>query len=320
MRKTLLLLLMPVMLPVADAKKPLETPVTDAEFEKILTALKDEAKTFAAAADDKGPSSSKTVAGLQYSAKSSAPLVKVIKALPSEPLEKLYVAFQILGPLKMSSDETMNLLSQPLFALLVNDCRYKSMPGLSGSDLSDLAPPKPSVKESPARVKRRNEVRRRKAAAEWAVVKYNRTVNALETTIKQILVLMNDPVADDALLQKIETEQKHRLITFEKTLSIIWTESGRMKKARAGKYYRRLKKIAQDSGLRKKRRYVNPTKPAYNKTGNSSFESKKVCFAVSVLKVVNVVATSAQEPAVTIPGDKPRKDPRRKTPRRPRRR
>ena len=296
---------------VANAKVPLETPTTDAEFEKIVGELKVEARKFAEAKNDEGPPQSSIVAKIQYSPKSSAPLIKTLKSLSEKPPAKLYITHQLVSPMTKASDETIRPLVPILIDMLGKDCVYKSMPGLPRSTLDKL---KSSKKESPERIKHRNEARRKKADDERAVVKYNRTVHALEKTVKQLLVLIGDPAADEALLKRLESEKKRRMATFEDTLVVIKSEAGRMKPDRAKKFYDRLKAMAYSD--KRQKRYSDPTKPIYKADKKSSFTSRKIHFAVSTLKMVNILATAAKQPAVKIPGEKP---PKKRHPRRPRR-
>lgn len=285
---------------VANAKTPLETPTTEAEFEKIVGELKTEARTFADADDDKGPSQSQSVENLQYSPESSAPLGEAIKSLPQNPLERMYILSQLLTPLKMAPDDAIRTLAPALTDILSNDCRYKSMPALSGTTPALLAP---SDKDTPERKRSRDEAHRKKATDERAVVKYNRTVNALEKTIKHLLVLINDQAADETLLQRLTYENDRQQATFEDTLAVIKSEAGKMKQDRAKKFYDNLKYLA--SRGKHPKQYSDPTKPIYKADANSSFESREIHFAVSTIKVVNVLATAAQEPAVKAPGEKP---------------
>ncbi len=296
---------------VANAKTPLETPTTEAEFEKIVGELKTEAKTFADADDDKGPSQSEAVGKLQYSPESSVPLGKAIKSLPQNPLERMYILSQLLTPLKMASDDTVRPLAPMLTDLIQNDCRYKSIPALPGATPAILAP---SGKDTPERKRSRDVALRKKATGERAVVKYNRTVNALEKTIKQLLVLINDQAADETLLQRLTYENDHQQTTFEDTLAVIKSEAGKMKQDRAKKFYDNLRDLASRS--KRPKQYSDPTKPIYKADKDSSFESREIHFAVSTIKVVNVLATAAQEPAVKAPGEKP---PEKQRPIRPRR-
>ncbi len=296
----------------AKTKTAFETPTTKAAFEKIVTTLKVEARIFTEAAGDKAPSPSKVVAKIRYSPKSSAPLMKALKAIPGKPPEKLYIIHQLLVPMKKASDETIRPLVPALIDSLQKDCRYKSMPRWPGATLDKLKPSK--KKDSPERIKLRNEARRKKTTTEQSVVKQNRTVNALEKTVKHLLVLVDEPSADEALLRKIAHEHKKRLATFKETLLVIKSEAGRMKPGRAKKFYDHLKTMAFKDN--KQKQYSDPTKPIYKAEKNSSFAFVKSNFAVSTVEVINVLATSAKQPAVKLPGTKPPKKRPRKRPRR----
>lgn len=296
---------------VAAAKTTPETPTTDAAFEEIVGELKTQAETFAEADDDKAPSQSEAVAKTRYSPESSAPLLKTLKALSGKPPEKLYITHQLLGPLTKASDETIRPLVPVLIGILDKNCVYKPMPKWPKSMLDKL---KPSKKDSLERENLRIATLAKKTSAEQKIVKHNKTVRALEKTIKQLLVLIDDPKADEALLQKIAHEHKRRRATFEDTLSIIKSEAGQMEDDRAKKFYDRFKTMAfSDNKLRK---YSSPTSPAYETEKNSSFASVKINFTVSAIEVINVLATSANQPAVKIPETKPpKKRPRPRPPR-----
>ncbi|MCK4626875.1 MAG: hypothetical protein KAV00_16305 [Phycisphaerae bacterium] len=294
----------------AKTKTTFETPTTDADFKKIVGELKTQAKTFAEAADDKAPSQSKITAKIRYSPKSSAPLIKTLKALSGKPPAKLYITYQLISPMTKASDETIRPLVPMLIDMLGKDCVYKSMPRWPRATLDKLKPPK--KKDSAEQKKRRNEARRKKTDDEQSVVKHNRTVNALEKTVKQLLVLINDPKADETLLRKITREHKKRLATFKETLLVIKSEAGRMKPDRAKKFYDRLKIMAFKDN--KQKQYSDPTKPVYKAQKNSSFAAERANFAVSAIEVINVLATSAKQPAVKLPGTKPPKKRPRKRP------
>jgi hypothetical protein len=249
----------------AKTKTVFETPTTDAAFEKIVGELKTQAKTFAETADDKAPLQSKIVAKIRYSPKSSAPLIKTLKALSGKPPTKLYITYQLLVPMEKASDETIRPLVPLLINMLSKDCVHESMPKWPRFTLDKLKPLK--KKDSPERKKLRIAALAKKTAAERAVVKHNRTVNALEKTAKRLLAL-----------------------------------------------YDRLKTMAFKDN--KQRRYSDPTKPVYKTDKNSSFLSARINFSVSAIEVVNVLATSAKQPAVKLPGTKPPKKRPRKRPRR----
>ncbi len=296
----------------AKTQTAFETPITDAAFEKIVGELKVEARKFAEAKNDEGPSQSKIITKIRYSPKSSAPLIKTLKALSGKPPAKLYIIHQLLVPMEKAADETIRPLAPMLIDMLGKDCAYKSMPRWPRATLDKLKPPQ--KKDSPERIKLRNKALAKKTSTEQAVVKHNRTVHSLEKTVKHLLVLINDPKADETLLRKITHEHKKRLATFKDTLLVIKAEAGRMKPDRAKKFYDRLKTMAFKDN--KQKRYSDPTKPVYKTEKNSSFASERTNFAVSAVEVINVLATSAKQPAVKLPGTKPPKKQPRKRPRR----
>jgi hypothetical protein len=169
----------------------------------------------------------------------------------------------------------------------------------TGSDTRDL------VKQ----MEKINKVREEKKTAEEPVVKYNRTVAALEKTLKQLLVMMADPGADEALLTRLAGEENQQSLAYEDTLAIIKTESPNMDQPRAKRFYDRLIALAHSVGVKKT--YYNYADPSYSITANSGWRSQQGYFAVSALTVVNVLATAAKEPAVKIPDVKAYEEGRR---------
>ncbi|KKL86505.1 hypothetical protein LCGC14_1944080, partial [marine sediment metagenome] len=91
--------------------------------------------------------------------------------------------------------------------------------------------------------------------------------------------------------------------TYTTTLSAVKAQAVHMKAKQAKTYYDRILAVARKHP--KARPYADPTKPKYSSTANSSFQSRKRHFAAEALRIVNLLATAAKEPAVIVPGQKP---------------
>ena len=284
----------------AGPKLPMQVPTTGAAFDKIIATLKPEAEAFAKAGDDKGPTPSQVIKRVQYSQKSAPPLSKALTTRLGDPLVEMYVAYQLLQPLTMASNETIQPVKPVLLGLLGQRCRHKSMPRWPKGTLRTLNPP---VNLPPDKLmgemQRIQKIRDEKLTAERPIVKHNRVVRQLERTVKKLLAMLGDDPADEALLQRLGAEYQQKLITYEDTLAAIKAEAGRMKQARAKKLYEQLKHMAFQADT--KQWYTDPTAPNYSITGNSGFHARETYFAVSALTVVNLLATPAKEPAVPIP-------------------
>jgi hypothetical protein len=284
----------------AQQKEPTEVPTTSAAFDEIVQKLKTEGEAFIKADQDKGPKLSTVVKRVRYMKESARHLARALGARQEKPLMKLYITCQLLHPLKAAGNETIRPMKPVLLKLLESDCRYKPMPRWPAGALATLNPranlPTDTLMKQMEQIQ---EMRRKKAAAERPVVKYNCTVREVEQAVKAALAAIGDGAADEALLKRLAMEERSRFLTFGDTLAVIRAQAGKMRQDRAKMFYKQLKSMALRVG--KKRSYLDPTKPNYSVTGNSSFQTVPTYFAVATLHVVNLVATPAKEPAVPIP-------------------
>lgn len=284
----------------AAPKEPMQVPTTVAAFDKIVEQLKAEAEAFLKANDDKGPTLSPALKRVQYTEECAQPLAKALKDHRGGTPEDLYIACQLVQPLKMAGDEAIRPTRPALVQLLNAHCRYKPMPRWPQGTVATLNPPPSLPADQLLKLMPKiNELRREKAKAERPIVKHNRTVRQLEGTIKRLLAMLGDASADEILLKRLVAEEQSKLVTYEDTLAAIKAEAENMKQPRAKKMYEQLKAIALRGGHRKN--YLDPTQPNYSITGNSGFHSQPYYFGVSALQVVNILATFAKEPAVPIP-------------------
>ena len=287
------------------ARKPsLETPKSPKDFDKIVEAIKPQAKAFAEGRGDSAPKTSDVVAKLQYVADSTIALSKVLQARHGKPMEHVYVVYQLTQPLKMASDETLRRVKPTLVRLLKQRCTYKQLPRWPAGTLRRLVPPANLRADRLAKeMPKLQKVRQDKLAAERPTVKHNRLVSALEVTLKGLLILVNDKQVDDLLLERLVQEEANRAATCYTTLAVIKNRAVKMKREQAKIYYKALRELADKVGPVKKH-YVDPTRPRYSLTGNSSFESSPSYFIITALQTVNLVATAAKEPAVKVPSAK----------------
>jgi len=299
--------------PAAD-KKTLQTPTTHKEFKAITDALKAEGQAYDKAGGDKAPPLSDAVKRVQYTAKATAALQKALGTRYGGGLADLYVKHQLLQPLKMADNKTLRPLQGYLVGLL-GRCQYKPMPKWPRHMIAALYLPNglPPDKQLQA-MKKMNEIRQKKHRAEQKVAKENAIVNAVEKTVKHLLVLMDHAGADAALVKRLKFEEAKRYGTFHDTLAVIKAEAVRMKQPRAKKLYQALKAIGYSVGV--KRNYIDWSAPRYSSSANSGYGSRPAYFGVATLQVVNVLATAAKEPAVKIPDVKKYEEDRRKRARR----
>jgi len=293
----------------AVARKDYEKPTSAEDFKKILTALAAEAEAYAQRPGDAAPTPGKLLEDVMYVPESAGQLDKALQATHKDPLAQLHVAWQLLQPLHMAGNDLLRKL-RPTLTKLLDQCTYKTMPTWPTRMLLELKPPPRQLgrDEARRRAKARTAHQAKKHATEYALVKHNRMANALEKTIKSLLVLMADEKADEALLERLGREVDLDWITFEYTLEAVRDQAVHMKKDRAKLYYDRL--LAQARKVPRKKAYADPTRALYSETENSTFHTEQKWFALDDLKVVNLLATSAREPAVILPKE-PGKRPRR---------
>jgi hypothetical protein len=284
------------------ARKPsLETPKTREDFDKIVEALKPQAKAFAEARDDRAPTVSDVVKKLQYMPDSTIALSKALQGRYGKPMEQAYVVYQLTQPLKMVGDNTLRRVKPALVRLLKQHSTYKELPHWPAGTLRRLVPPANLPAEKLAKeMPKLQKVRQEKLAAERPTVKHNRLVDALEVTLKTLLIMVGDRQVDDLLLERLVKEEANRLATCFTTLAVIKNHALKMKQDQAKIYYKALRELADRVGPVKKH-YVYPTRPQYSLTGNSGFESAHSYFIITALETVNLVATAAKEPAVNVP-------------------
>ena len=288
----------------AARKAKLQTPKSGEDFDKILEALKPQAKAFAEARGDGAPKASDVVKKLQYAPDSAIALSKALQARHDKPMEQLYVVYQLIQPLKMAGDDTLRRVKPALVRLLKQHRTYKRLPRWPAATLRRLVPPAnlPAdrlAKEMPKIQKLRQE----KLSAERPTVKHNRLVSGLEGTLKALLITIGEKSVDELLLQRLVWEEANRMATCYTTLAVIKDRAVKMKQAQAKTYYDALLELAAKIGPTKKH-YLYPTRPRYSLTGNSSFASGHSYFIITALNTVNLVATAAKEPAVKVPSAK----------------
>lgn len=294
---------------VSHGRVRFQTLTTEEDFASIITNLEPAAKSFASSTDDKAPAISKIVKRVQYTKDSVPALSKALQGLQGKPLQRLYLTYQLIYPLKMAGNDTLRALVPLLIKIFQEQCIYESMPHWPSGFLNTLTKGKPQE---------RKKALDRKISTERAIVKHNRTVNAVEKTLKYLLVVMDFPQADEALLKRLKLERDKHLATFLQTIDTLKAESVHMKPAQGKRYYEQLQELTRGIEA-KKADYFDPTKPKYSKTADSTFEKSKCNFVISTLQLVNIMATVAGEPAVKIPGEKIRTGRIRKLHRRSRR-
>ena len=296
-------------LSVSYGRVQYQTLTTEEDFANIIANLKPAAKAFASSSDDKAPAISKIVKKLQYTKDSVPALKKSLQTLQGTPLERLYLTYQLIYPLRTAGKDILRPLAPLLIKIFQEQCIYKPLPHWPSGFLNTLAKGKPQ---------RRKKTLDHKATTEQAIIKHNRTVNAIEAILKDLLIVIDTPQTDEVLLKRLKLERDKHLATFLQTIETLKAESVHMKPKQGKRYYEQLQELTR--GIEAKQAdYFDPTKPKYSKTADSTFEKRKCNFVVSTLHLVNIMATVAGEPAVMIPGEKIRTGRIRKPHRRSRR-
>ena len=285
------------------ARSQYRTLTTAEDFDKLLAELTVEAEGYAESAGDAPPRVSNAVSDIEYDPRAAEHLIRAIQKPHKQQLVRLHVAYQLMQPLDNAGEQQLQQL-RPALMGLSDICRYKPMPTWPQYDLAKLTGPDENVPDE-AR-KRREDARAKflakKLAAEKAVVKFNRLADALQKQLKVLLVRMADEQADKLLLASLAEEEHSRWDTFGTTLDAIAAEAVRMTQGQAKRYYDALRQHMRRSD--QKRQYLDPTRPTYSHTENSSFANRQMWFAQEAARVVNLLATSAKEPAVIVPGQK----------------
>jgi len=287
----------------AAAKTRYKTLATEADFEALAAELLPAAVRYAEADNDAAPPAHDAVKDVEYAPKSAEHLAKALLKGHKDPLARLYVAWQLLRPLERVGDKHLAKLRAPLLQLF-GLCRYREMPNWPPHKLAKLTIPK---RRMPRLERQRREADRRKllaekTAADRAVVKFNRLAAAMQKDLKLLLVRMGQRQADEVLIARLGEEESGDWNTYATTLECIRAEAVRMPGEQAKRYYEALRRLMKRSN--EKRTYRDPTRPQYSSEQNSSFAAQPRWFAHEVAKVINLLATSAREPAVIVPQDK----------------
>jgi hypothetical protein len=302
----------------AHAGKGLQTLSAPEDFRKLLEVLQGEAETFAQADSDQPPAAHPAVTKVQYDPAAVEPFEQALLTEHKLPLARLYLIYQLLQPLDSAGDEHLAKLRGPLLKVFAL-CTYRRMPTWPAHKLQKLVLPERRM--SKLERQRREEEKRtfleEKRAKERAVVRHNRTAHAIGKALKVLLIRMRQEQADEVLLARLAKEDDDRWSTYQTTLDGIRAEAVYMRQPQAKRYYDGLLKLYRQN--KRKRRYDDPTNPNYSEKENSSFHSREGWFAQESAGVINLVSTSAREPAVVVPGERqpPRRPPRPRRDRRP---
>ncbi|OPX24278.1 MAG: hypothetical protein B1H04_02420 [Planctomycetales bacterium 4484_123] len=295
----------------AFARRRYLTPTTAEDFQKLLAQLVPEAENYAQAPGDAAPAPSGVMRNVQYTLASAGQLRQALRTKLKDPQAQLYLAYQLLQPLPMAGDDLL-LKLRPTLTDMLQRCQYQSMPTWPRATIQLLKQPRKRLPRHLAqlREKRRRAALAQKRTAEQAIVKQNRMANALEKLLKSLLVLMGDEKASQAMLERLSSEVRRRWCTYRYTLEAVRNQAVHMKQDQAKSYYDHILRLAREASGQ--RHYADPTQPEYRDDGNSSFRSQRLHFAAEALKVVNLLATAARQPAVLLPGEKPPKKKHRR--------
>ncbi len=285
------------------AKKKFKTAATEEDFKKLVADLTAEGESYAESGGEGAPAVSKAVTDLEYGPKAAEHLIKALQTPHKQELARLYIAFQLIGPLDNAADVQLRKLRPALLSLFAR-CRYKPMPSWPKYKLQRLILPdrKMSKEERKRREQTKAKFLTEKVAGERAVTKFNRLASALQKSLKVLLIRMGEKQADEVLLVRLADEEDSMWNTYHNTLEGIRAEAVRMKPEQAKRYYDALR--GQMRICREKRHYADPTRPKYSDKENSSFHTQRMWFAQEAARVINLLATSAKEPAVIVPGEK----------------
>ncbi len=289
--------------PAGTGRKGHRVARTPEDFDKLIEGLTAEAEAYAEADSDLTPPVAATVKDLYYHPKAAKQIGEALLPEHESAMTRLYLAYQLMQPLDKAGDKMLLKLKSPLLKLF-NLCKYKRMPVWPEYKLQRLIIPNRRMSR-PER-QRREQAKRKfleeKRQAERAIAKHNRLVDAMQRTLKILLIRMGDPQADAILLTRLGEEENDQWTTFRTTLAGIQADAIDMNQAQAKRYYDGLLPLFRRST--RKREYYDPTKPQYSSTGNSDFARTKAWFAQETARVINIVATIAREPAIFVPGEK----------------
>lgn len=295
--------------PALAQRRPVKSPISAEQFKPLLEQLKSEGKAFAEAGDDAAPAPWPAMKDAWFVGGAADFLAPALQDCAAGGGANLYVAWQLCQPLLGANDELLRKLEPQLSALL-DRCTFKPMPTLDAVRLQALIVPEGAKgPDAQQRLRRRDEVLAEKQKQEHVAVKHNRSAAALAKTLKQLLVMMASPAADDKFLARLEKEQKEQWNGYLDSLAVVKSEAVRMSRERAKKYYARLKELAA-APPEGKRKFADPTSPKYDDKTSSSFPESEHHFAREVVEAINLVCTQAGEPALLLPDTKDKDKPR----------
>jgi len=287
----------------AQRTKKFTLAKTEEDFEKIVAGLTEAAEAYAESDTDKAPELAEAIRSVYYDPKASEHIGEALMPDHKDPVVRLYLAYHVMQPLDKASDKQLLKLKSPLLKLF-SLCKYKRMPIWPQYKLQRLTIPKRRMSQAERR--RREDAKREflaeKQAKERAVTKHNRLVDAMQRTLKLLLIRMGDEQADKIMVTRLGEEEDSRWTTFQTTLAGIQNDAIDMNQAQAKRYYNGMLQLFRRS--KQQREYYDPTKPKYSSTANSQFHKQKNWFARETAKVINIVSTIAREPAILVPGDK----------------
>lgn len=285
--------------PAVDAPPAASAPGGD-PIEKLEAALKAEGEAFAAVKDDAGPTPSKLLASVKYSADNITTLNRVLSMRHGKDmLVDLYVSYQLAQPLAGLDTENLRRFKSTLTAMLEQRCQYRVLPNWPAQKLLQFSG-RVEGADVFEQMEKLTKLREEKNRVEFQVVKHNRVAGALAGVLKKLLLAMDDTGTDDAITRRLAEEEGGLLLDWKVTLEAIKEVAPKMAQARAKKFYDRLKELAFTKGGTKKS-YRNPTSPLYNPMANSAWQAEDLYFAIPALQLVNVLAKAANEQEVKVP-------------------
>lgn len=299
--------------PPAPAAPKGPAPYTEADLKQLAADLVPLAEAWAVDELDLGDPNMRAVDTRIRSAVYDENTVKAFKGaiagIRVKGPQKIYIINRLISPLLSAKTEVIRE-AVPLFKSLRTDSTmryqmFKTVPDNRAESLWGQPKfPKNIAPEAHLKaLERLDERRQEKVAAEMPIALNNLAVSQLDKTCMACLVLADDPREDEKLVQVMLDYEKRGNFAFFYVVQAFTAQANKMSPERAGKLMDgTLGKFAEAMRYEHKS-YLDPAKPFVNPTGNSSFASNDLYVGVTVLPLINLLATTAKKPAVKVPTD-----------------
>lgn len=238
-----------------------------------------------------------TLSVLIYDEKSVSFMTAALKAERMDPLN-LYVANRLFKPLlKAKSDVILKAL--PNVSTFVKDFgTYKEFPQYSPEVLkayrTTAAAGQPPL--TAKQVELAQQLQAKKLEKERPIALHNEQVAALQVTFTRVLVAAHTDKTDDQVIAMLQDALEKRQWLYVDIVAAVSEQAEKMNDKRAQKYYDVFAKLATDLRL-KKDSYAQPDQAKVQADANTTIPTKVDYPGIRLTKALNVLATSAKDPA-----------------------